>query len=180
MNDRSIAHSAFDRSALPVPDVFYRQNTERYRRYGSRARAVCPFHPSSHRGRFRSTPLSIDLDRGLFHCFSCGVGGDIVQFVRSRDGCDFITAAKKLGALRPLDPVEAEAYEHERDAREARQRRKDDDFYESLELLLKEMEIYEAVRDWVRRQCHDELQALAEQAIVLVGADYVLLKAGAL
>ena len=176
----TLAQFSLDRSRLPAPDVFYRENVERYRRYGSKARAACPFHPSSHRGRFRSTPLSIDLNRGLWHCFRCDAGGDIIEFVKLRDGVDFITAAKSLGAWRPLSQVEAQVYWRDRNANQARRRRKDDDFYEWLELLLKEMEIYESLRDWAFRRHADELQELAEELIALVGADYVLLKAGAL
>jgi hypothetical protein len=171
------SHSVLDRSQLPAPDAFYRQNLEQYRQYGSKARATCPFHTSSNR---HSTSLSIDLDRGLFHCFRCGAGGDIVKFLMLRDNCDFITAAKTLGVLRPLSRVEAQVYWHDRDAKQARQQRKDDEFYEWLELLLKEMEIYESVRDWAFRHHHDELYDLAEQLIVAVGADFVLLKADAL
>jgi hypothetical protein len=176
----TLAQFSLDRSRLPAPDVFYRENVERYRRYGSKARAACPFHPSENRGRPHSRPMSLDLNRGLFHCFSCGVSGDIVEFVKLRDGVDFITAARKLGALRPLGRVEAKAYQAARNARQARQRRKDDDFYAWVELLLKEMEIYESLRDWAFRRHADELQELAEELIALVGADYVLLKAGAL
>jgi hypothetical protein len=171
-------HSLLDR--LPAPDVFYRQNVEGYRRYGNRGRGVCPFCQSLNRGRFHSKPFSVDLTRSLFHCFKCDAGGDIVKFVMLRDSCTFIEAAKKLGALRPLDPVEAEAYRRDRDAKQARQQRKDDDFYEWLQLLLKEMKICEGVRDWAFQCHHDELYDLAEQAIDAVGGDYVLLKAGML
>ncbi len=176
MSAVSLTHSILDRSALPVADIFYRANVPHYRRYGRKARGFCPFHQSSNRGRFRSTPFSVDIERGLFHCFSCGVGGDVVEFVKLRDGVDFITAARTLGALRPLGQVEAQVYWRDRDAKKAIRQRKDDAFCESLELLLKEMLIYEAVRDWAFRQCQGELQSLAEQLITAVGADYVRLK----
>jgi CHC2 zinc finger len=35
----------------------------------------CVFHTPDRRGS-----LSIDLDRGLFHCFTCGAGGGLVRF----------------------------------------------------------------------------------------------------
>jgi hypothetical protein len=85
-----------DRGRLPTPDDFYRHNVQHYRRFGRKARGICPFHQSSH----RSTPLSIDLDRGLFNCFVCGRGGDILSFVQLRDNVSFKQAAEILGAWR--------------------------------------------------------------------------------
>jgi DNA primase len=88
--------SRFDRSMLPSPADFYRHNVQRFRRVG-RQRAVgrCPFHPD------RNPSLSLCLDRGLFHCFSCGAsGGDVIDFITKRDGIDFKTAAQSLGAWR--------------------------------------------------------------------------------
>src|SRR5262245_15574688 len=37
----------------------------------------CRFHPDR---KHRS--LSVDLERGLFHCFACGVGGGVFRFAR--------------------------------------------------------------------------------------------------
>jgi CHC2-type zinc finger protein len=39
----------------------------------------------------------MDLDRGLFHCFACAVGGNIVNFVMLRDGVKFPRACQILG-----------------------------------------------------------------------------------
>jgi DNA primase len=172
--------SALDRGALPAPDDFYQKNVERYRRSGNRARGVCPFHYSPHRGRFCSTPLSIDLTRGLWHCFVCDLGGDILSFVMLRDNCSFIVAARRLGVLRSMSQTEVELYQHERQAQQERQRRREAEFCEHLQLLLREMEIYEATRDWAFEHHHDEVQDLAEELIDRVGGEYILLKAGML
>jgi len=172
----TIHSSVLDRAALPAPDAFFRQNVTGYRRFGDKARSRCPFHPAPHH-RSHSKPFSIDLIRGLFNCFVCGRGGDILSFVQLRDGVNFVTAAKTLGAWRPLSRVEAKVFWRARDAKQARQQRQDDEFYQELQLLLREMEIAEATRDWAARQGHDEVQDLAEQLIDLVGGDYILAKA---
>jgi hypothetical protein len=39
----------------------------------------------------------MDLDRGLFHCFTCAVGGNIVNFVMLRDGVKYPRACQILG-----------------------------------------------------------------------------------
>ena len=94
--------SSFDRSALPLAVTFYRDNVEKFRTIGRhRASGLCPFHPDRH------PSLSIDLDHGLYFCFSCGAGGDIPHFLMKRDGLSFAQAAKSLGAWRGTDTPEA-------------------------------------------------------------------------
>jgi hypothetical protein len=77
-----------------------------------------------------------------------------------------------------LSRVETEVYWHERNARQTRQQRRDDDFYEWLQLLLKEMQTYEALHDWAIRHHESELQSLTEELITITGGDYILLKVG--
>jgi len=175
----TVVTSALNRGALPAPDDFYQENVEHYRRSGNKARGTCPFHQSTNR-RSHSRPLSLDLGKGLFYCHVCNLGGDILKFVMLRDNCGFIVAARRVGVLRPLSQAEAEVYWRERHAQQERQRRREADFREHLELLLREMEIAEATRDWALQHHHDEVQDLAEELIARVGADYVLLKAGML
>jgi hypothetical protein len=179
VNSTIVHRASLDRAALPPADTFFRQNVEHYRRYGRRARGVCPFHRSSRGGRIIKTPFAMNLDRGLFHCFSCGAGGDIIEFVKVRDGIDFITAAKKLGVLQPLDREEAQHWRREKEAREAKRQAKIDAYCCELEILLHTMEVAEWLRDFGFRLRDDELQDLAERHIVRTGADFVLLKAEA-
>lgn len=42
---------------------------------GNSVKICCPFHPKE-----RTPSCFIDEDRGLWHCFSCGRGGDYVSF----------------------------------------------------------------------------------------------------
>jgi CHC2-type zinc finger protein len=86
---------AFRKEFLPPPDSFYRQELGKLSR-PSRGwvKANCCFHQSkSH------TSFSIHLDSGAFYCHGCGAkGGDIVSFLRQRDGLGFKDACRQLGA----------------------------------------------------------------------------------
>ncbi len=59
-------------------------------RAGSSTRARCPFHAE------RTPSFHVSPDRGTYHCFGCGVGGDIFSFVEAIEGLDFKGALKVL------------------------------------------------------------------------------------
>ncbi|MDQ3722588.1 MAG: DNA primase, partial [Actinomycetota bacterium] len=50
---------------------------------GGRLEACCVFHEE------RTPSLSIDPVQKLYHCFGCGVGGDVFQWVADTEGLDF-------------------------------------------------------------------------------------------
>ena len=52
-------------------------------RSGSSMRARCPFHAE------RTPSFHVSPDRGTYHCFGCGVGGDVFTFVEAIEGLDF-------------------------------------------------------------------------------------------
>ena len=84
----------FDRSALPPPETFYRQEFDRLPR-PSRGwvQVRCVFHDD------RRPSLSLNLHQGHFFCHSCGVkGGDVVSFLMQRDGLSFRRACERLRA----------------------------------------------------------------------------------
>ncbi len=56
---------------------------------------LCPFHSDT-------TPsLTVTPAKNLWHCFSCGAGGDVIEFVRRIDGVDFPEAVRRVRELRP-------------------------------------------------------------------------------
>ncbi len=67
--------------------------------------AVCPFHQE------KTPSMSVDRARGLYHCFGCGKGGDVFDFVRETRGVEFGEAlemlAAKAGITLVRDPAEA-------------------------------------------------------------------------
>ena len=60
------------------------------RRVGSRWTGLCPFHEE------RTPSFSVDPERGLYHCFGCGVGGDAIRFVMETEQLDFPGAVELL------------------------------------------------------------------------------------
>ena len=72
---------------------------------------VCPFHGDS------DASLKVYKGTGGWHCFGCGKGGSVIDFVMEQEGCDFRTAVIAIDkALRlSLDdphenPYDAEKY----------------------------------------------------------------------
>ena len=59
------------------------------RRRGGRHWGLCPFHAEK-------TPSFSVHDRGFFKCFGCGVGGDLIAFVRRLEELSFAEACDKL------------------------------------------------------------------------------------
>lgn len=57
----------------------------------NRAVGKCPFHNE------KTPSFVVYLDKNKWWCFgSCGNGGDVIDFIKLRDDCDFITAVKIL------------------------------------------------------------------------------------
>jgi DNA primase len=62
----------------------------RLRKVGGRYTGLCPFHQE------KTPSFSVSPDRGTYHCFGCGVGGDAISFVREIEGLDFVGAIEWL------------------------------------------------------------------------------------
>lgn len=60
------------------------------KRAGVRYTGLCPFHEE------RSPSFSVHAEEKLYHCFGCGVGGDVFDFVTEIDNVDFPTAVESL------------------------------------------------------------------------------------
>jgi hypothetical protein len=51
--------------------------------------------------------FAINIKKQLWNCRGCGVGGDVIDFVRHVDGCDFESAITTLIGARPREPTPA-------------------------------------------------------------------------
>lgn len=75
-------------------------------RAGKNLRARCPFHQE------KTPSFFVSPERGVYHCFGCGKGGDIFSFVEEFEGLDFRGALKVLAdragvELTQVDPKKA-------------------------------------------------------------------------
>ncbi len=60
------------------------------RRVGSRWVGLCPFHVE------KTPSFSVNGELGVYYCFGCGAGGDVITFVRETEHLDFVEAVEKL------------------------------------------------------------------------------------
>jgi DNA primase len=60
------------------------------RRAGSKYKALCPFHDD------HNPSLELNPERQSFKCWSCGVGGDVFDFVKNYEHVDFPEAMRML------------------------------------------------------------------------------------
>ena len=64
------------RSRLPLSEVLELIGFERRGRYGYEVRGPCPVHRSR---RSRSRSFAAHLKKGVWHCFRCGAGGNVLD-----------------------------------------------------------------------------------------------------
>lgn len=76
------------RATTPLSTVIGRK--VKLRRAGTELVGLCPFHDEN-------TPsFRVNDDKGLFHCFGCGAGGDVIKFHMLAEGMTFPDAVRSL------------------------------------------------------------------------------------
>ena len=60
------------------------------KRRGRNLTGLCPFHGE------KTPSFHISTEHGLFHCFGCGAGGDVITFVMKIENLDYMEAVKFL------------------------------------------------------------------------------------
>lgn len=60
------------------------------KRSGRNYFGLCPFHNE------KSPSFSVSPDKQIFHCFGCGVGGNVITFISKIEGIGFIEAVQNL------------------------------------------------------------------------------------
>lgn len=79
------------------------------KRSGRNFFGLCPFH------REKSPSFSVSPDKQIFHCFGCGVGGDVIHFVSKIENLDFKQAIEALAEKSGINlPVLAEGQDAEK------------------------------------------------------------------
>jgi DNA primase len=98
---------------------------------GASWKGLCPFHGE------KTPSFNVNGEKGFFHCFGCGVGGDVIKFVELYDKVSFPDAVRQLAGRAGIPVPEPEDAKH--DAETARER----------ETLLK---VHEVAAAWFKAQ----------------------------
>ena len=61
--------------------------------HGKTLKGLCPFHSE------KTPSFVVDRDRQSYHCFGCNVSGDIISFIREKEGLTFTDAIEKLAIM---------------------------------------------------------------------------------
>lgn len=76
------------RSANDIVDVI--SSYVKIQKKGANYMGLCPFHSE------KSPSFSVSPSKQLFHCFGCGVGGDVIAFIRQYENYSFTEALNLL------------------------------------------------------------------------------------
>jgi DNA primase len=98
---------------------------------GATYKGLCPFHGE------KTPSFHVNRDKGFFHCFGCGVGGDVFKFLELHDKVGFADAVKQLAQRFGMPLPELEQSDEQRASAAER------------ETLLK---IHDSAAAWFRQQ----------------------------
>ncbi len=80
---------------------------------GTSYKGLCPFHAE------KTPSFHVNRDKGFFHCFGCGVGGDVFKFLELQERMTFPEAVRHLAARLGLQvPETVSGEERQTDAAE--------------------------------------------------------------
>jgi DNA primase len=98
---------------------------------GATFKGLCPFHGE------KTPSFHVNRDKGFFHCFGCGAGGDVFKFLELRESVSFPDAVRMLAQRFGMSLPELEQTDEQRVNTAER------------ESLLK---VHEAAAAWFREQ----------------------------
>jgi len=75
---------------------------------GATYKGLCPFHGE------RTPSFHVNRDKAFFHCFGCGVGGDVIKFIELHEKVGFADAVKMLAQRFGIALPELEASDEQR------------------------------------------------------------------
>jgi DNA primase len=78
-------------------------------RRGRNYLGLCPFHNE------KTPSFNVNAEKGFYHCFGCGVHGDVITFVMETEGLSFPEAVEKLATDAGMPLPARDAREEERE-----------------------------------------------------------------
>src|ERR1700741_5380745 len=104
---------------------------------------LCPFHKE------KSPSFSVHATRQFFHCFGCGVSGDVFSFIQKIENVSFPEAVRFVAQKCGI-PLPKREFSSEEEAQEGRQR-------------AKLLELHELATAWFEAQLRSAEGALARE-----------------
>ncbi|MGH7894365.1 MAG: CHC2 zinc finger domain-containing protein, partial [Candidatus Binatia bacterium] len=83
------------RAAVDIVDLVGR--FVNLRKAGQNWKGLCPFHAE------KTPSFMVNPAKGIFHCFGCGVGGDVFGFLMRQDRLTFPEAVRTLARRAAVD-----------------------------------------------------------------------------
>ena len=77
------------REKAPIDEVVSQYVTLKNAGGGS-MKGLCPFHDE------KTPSFNVNTARGFYHCFGCGEGGGVIDFVMKMDGLSFVETVERL------------------------------------------------------------------------------------
>ena len=74
---------------------------------GATFKGLCPFHNE------KTPSFNVNGDKGFFHCFGCGIGGDVVKFIELQEKLNFPEAVRQLAQRFSVEIPEPADLEHD-------------------------------------------------------------------
>lgn len=82
------------------------------KRAGSSYVGLCPFHSE------KTPSFTVSPEKGFFHCFGCGAGGDVITFIRRAENLDYPSAVELLARRVGIEVKRTEGERIDSDRRE--------------------------------------------------------------
>ena len=76
------------------------------KRTGQNLFGLCPFHSE------KTPSFSVSLNKGIYHCFGCGKGGNSIGFIMEIEKLSYPEAVRFLGNQYGIEVPEVEGYEN--------------------------------------------------------------------
>ncbi len=183
-------------TGLPIPETFITELVERSdivdvvsqyvrlsKRSGANLFGLCPFHSE------KTPSFSVSPDRQIYHCFGCGKGGGVINFIMEIENLSFPEAvehlAKRAGLSMPEQSGDAESRRRDRmlrlnrdAARFFRQRLLDPEGEPARAYLARRQIRSKAATDFGLGFAPDSWDSLEKAMRALDYTDYELLDAG--
>ena len=78
------------------------------KRVGATYKGLCPFHGE------KTPSFHVNRDKGFFHCFGCGVGGDVIKFIELHEKVGFADSVRMIAQRFGMTLPELEGTDEQR------------------------------------------------------------------